>query len=191
MAEGPAKRGRSQVSWLGLHRWIPQRDVRKLIYRMCTIHERLVVEHAHGVKHRAPRASFLYHAACHGYLDLIKWAQCAGRMIGVDFGEQAAAHGHLHVLKHAIATRVTLKTNHFVQYAAAVGGRLHILQWLHSEKVPLACSLGTWAAGHGHLHVLQWVVEVVGCAISSSAIVDASRNGHRHVLEWIHAQRKG
>ena len=48
---------------------------------------------------------------------------------------------------------------HLTCMHAAMGGRLHVLQWAREQGCPWDSNTCTCAAMHGHLEVLQWVRE--------------------------------
>jgi len=73
--------------------------------------------------------------------------------------------------------------------AAAEGGHLHALKWLHSFDPPCpwdedAC---TWAARGGHLKTLQYLVHN-GCPFNEGIFAKAARGGHIPILEWAFAE---
>jgi hypothetical protein len=87
--------------------------------------------------------------------------------------------------------------------AAAVGGHLHVLEWLH--KCTSMCNDDVFhsAAAGGHVHVLEWlhlqqeqgddllinqevrwlIATARACSIQQYA-ASAAASGHAHVLEW-------
>ncbi len=72
-----------RVSWLNLHLFIPQRDVRKLIYRLLSKADRILVSIAHmstiPFQHEA---RITKECAKYGYIDLLKWALNNGCIFG-------------------------------------------------------------------------------------------------------------
>lgn len=75
--EGPTKRAGGVASPLRLHRFIPQRDVRKLVWRHLTVHDMKIVWAAHkGGKYSTRDGTYyddmLYFAA-QGYMELVEW----------------------------------------------------------------------------------------------------------------------
>jgi hypothetical protein len=43
---------------------------------------------------------------------------------------------------------------------AAENGHLHIIKWLHDNRIEGCTTLAmNWAASNGHLHVVQWLHE--------------------------------
>ena len=70
---GPVK-----VSWYHLHLYIPQRDVRKLIYQKLRYADRCIAQIAHGSKTRLRDPHrFAHSCAVYGYVDLLGWAYSA------------------------------------------------------------------------------------------------------------------
>jgi len=91
-----------RVSWLNLHEVIPQRDVRRLIYKKLTNHERLVVELAHGVATRKPSMNLVHYAALNGFLSLLQWAHSEGVSWNELTCSFAAHNNHFKVVRWAV-----------------------------------------------------------------------------------------
>ena len=121
---------------LQLCRWIPQRDIRNLLYSYLTNHEQLVlcaVCKPLSIQTRLT-VTFSRYCAQHNYLLLLKWA-CGN---GCPWDLWTCAY-------------------------AAEGGHLEVLQWARANGCPwneLTCS---YAASNGHLEVLQWA-RANGCS---------------------------
>ena len=67
--------------------------------------------------------------------------------------------------------------------AAAAGGRLALLQWLHQNGCCWDQSTCSGAARRGHLAVLQWARQN-GCGWDEGTCANAAAGGHLAVLEW-------
>jgi hypothetical protein len=120
-----------------------------------------------------------------GHIAVLSWARpnngCPGMLKSTM--EYAAQWGQL-------ATVRSLRPNGcawqgWVCEAAAFGGHLAVLQWLHAEGCPCArpervCER---AAEGGHMHVLQWL-RANGYAWDKRTCTRARENGHTAVLAW-------
>ncbi len=174
-----------RVSWLNLHVWIPQRDVRKLIYAKLTYYDMYVVQHAHlstvtQMKHN-PNA-FTTYCAEHGYLTLLKWAIATGFKLrkGWD-GATAVRSGHLPVLRWLHEQSYTF--DGYTCYAAAHYGHLEILKWAKGIGCHLGPSVCSEAALIGRLDIIQWA-RLKGCTWNAGTCYSAAHFGHFHVLRW-------
>jgi len=67
--------------------------------------------------------------------------------------------------------------------AAATGGQLRILKWLHWRNCPWNSWTCWGAAMNGHLEVLQWL-RGRNCPWNSLTCSGAAMNGHLEVLKW-------
>ncbi len=116
-------------------------------------------------------------ASCCPWDKQLSWTAAAGGQVAVlewvtmegyewDHGlvcEGAAAAGHLHVLKWSLDSRLgdgcpsmppeDARPGH----AAALHGRLEVLQWLHAHGSPFGPNTCASAARGGHLEALQWM----------------------------------
>ncbi len=149
------------ASLLNLHRWIPQRDVRKLIYRLFDRNDRIIIMYAHTG--RGPVGylleRLLIHSATSGCLERVLWAVRIRKTSGLhvnyaDIGNSAAKHGHL-----------------------------NILQWVHSVRggdiIETVC---TTAAHYGHLDIVKWAFSVGFGYVDFRGCL---RSRYTHVVEWI------
>lgn len=144
----------TRASWLNLHEWIPQRDVRKLVYGYLNAHDLLLVERAHGVKKTPITFSFMKHVVGCGYLEIVKWATDDGYY----FGARLSAH-------------------------AAKCGQLYVLQMLRERGCYVDATTCANAARYGHLDVLKFA-RLHGCPWDQRTLLYAKRKGHQHVVEW-------
>jgi hypothetical protein len=177
------------MSWLNLRDWIPQRDVRKLIYRLLTPEDKLVVEWAHGFKGARktpkPDLAFGWYCAKHGYLELLKWASNIGCEDDGDTYYYAARNGHLDVLNWLREKGSPFNSSLTAAYAA-LGGHLHVLKWVQDNQddwAPFDKWTAVYAASGGHLEVLKWAL-ANGCPWDSLICSNAAKNGHVEVLKW-------
>jgi len=74
--------------------------------------------------------------------------------------------------------------------SVALSGNLRILQWLiQRKKYPMNEDTCTAAAEGGHLHVLQYLHNH-GCFLDQGTCEAAAKNGHLDILEWLHENHK-
>lgn len=129
------------------------------------------------------------------------WSGCTDRFLSALVEE-----GELRLLQHAHLVSCGAKQwggslvvwGRKVLIAAAVSGRIDILDWMHNhadpkikmDHTPTGLGLSTTAAARaGHLETLKWMRKQQppftwnGCLYS-----EASRHGQLHVLEWAYAQ---
>jgi len=145
------------VSWLNLHRWIPQRDVRKLIYRLLGPYERMIVKYAHLSKY-VDTGEFIieqlpYYSASYGYLNLLKWSIEQNKYVhyeNVCF--YASRRGHLDLVQWVVAVTGYHWPNVFV--TAAQNGHVHILEWWKKSGYKIDKSV---CLGSGYSRVVEWI----------------------------------
>jgi hypothetical protein len=178
------------VSWLNLHLYIPQRDVRKIIYSMLNKGDRIAVQFAHTNTMTSPQSyDFANHCAKYGYIELFEWARenGCGPIYGMT-GIIAARHGRLEVLQWLTSigkpySDIPVTAN------AAENGHLHVLKWLHTQiSGPYLRHICYYAAKGGHLNVIEWAVDNClrkGGASDDETQLSAARYGHLHILKWL------
>jgi len=167
--EGAAKQQQTRAPFrgiLGLAERIPQRDVRKLIWRHLTPYDREVVRCAHNAQHTPmgwSSAVGAWQKACdywsaRGDVSLLEWAH---------------AHG---IEKYAFA---------HVSLYAAERGHLPVLEWLHEKVLPFQSWTSCFAAKYGHLHILEWM-HAHGNALNSNTAEEAILGGQLECLQFLH-----
>jgi hypothetical protein len=181
-----------RVSWLNLHLYIPQRDVRKIIYSMLNKGDRIVVQFAHSsVMSSFQSYNLNIHCAQYGYVDLIKWARSKGctSIYNETTGRIAATYGRLEILQWITSIGELFDANSVTTHAA-IGGHLHILKWLHTHKfLQDENQICYYAAKGGHLHVIEWSSEhchMKGGVNDFETQKQAVEYGHLHILKWMH-----
>ena len=121
-----------RVSWLNLHLWIPQRDVRKLIYRLLDSFDRVVVRYAHTGSLPDDTyvfQAFPYRCAKFGYVESIEWYCLTAKFISYDnICFYASERGYLNVIRWVLTTTKRIWPKTFK--VAAQNGHLHILEWV-------------------------------------------------------------
>jgi hypothetical protein len=68
--------------------------------------------------------------------------------------------------------------------AAAKGGHIHVLEWLHAHHLAVLGEAMSAAAWAGRLDVIQWTTDH-GQAPRLQTLMYAAGGGHRHVIEWL------
>jgi hypothetical protein len=127
-------------------------------------------------------------AADAGKLEVLQWLR--GQNPPCPWGapytltRRAAKHGHLAILQWALENGCPW--NERTCEAAAMGGQLHVLQWLRSQSPPCPWGERTCesAAFGGHLALLQWA-RANGCPWGGWTCAFAAKGGHLDVLKWL------
>jgi hypothetical protein len=177
-----------RVSWLNLHHWIPQRDVRKLIYKKLDFLDRFMTEWAHSGHRSLFGICFAEACAKRGYLQLLQWARNNKYSYYQDRNMclYAGEHGHLHVMEWLRTPEGGNWSWDCVDWILLPRkGHLHVLKALHANGINFTtehtCMLA--AAFGGHLEVLQWL-RSIGCHWNASVLKIAKKYKHWEVLSW-------
>ncbi|KAK9867484.1 hypothetical protein WJX84_003072 [Apatococcus fuscideae] len=109
----------------------------------------------------------------------------------------AAAYGYLDTLKYARSLEMPLPWSHLTTAAAALFGRLSVLQWLRRpEHVPGPCHWDecctTFAASRGDQQMLEWLrskQHEEPCPWGPKLCSSAIKHGHLDMLHWARAQQ--
>ncbi|CAH0485614.1 unnamed protein product [Peronospora farinosa] len=134
-------------------------------------------------------------AARGGYLHVFEWMLERQDGLGPWVGDlkdvlaQAAAHGHLKLVKW-LYSRGIGNVNNDVFDQAATEGHLSIVQWLnkHTKLTGHNQTLSD-TARYGHLEVVQWLyTKNFFREQTPSAMASAAINGHLEILQWLHQQ---
>jgi hypothetical protein len=154
---------RPALDYLRMHERIPQRDVRKLLWRYLNVYDREMVMCAHNCL-RSPRARYglVDHCVANGFLGILQY-------YGADRLMQAAlAHSHTY-----ICTIVIMR------------GDFDTLKWLQENKIVSVANgqLKVLAAQRGRVDILQLLMEIAPRWNDEICGV-AKRYGHINVLEW-------
>lgn len=192
---------------LDLDRFIPIRDVRKLMWRYLTALDRELVRCAHAGGRRLvmnqerselcalygylklAKQSFDFQfgyrticaAAAGGHVPFIRWLQQAGcsDVRAECVAIAAAANGHVHVLKWLEGGRECWGPD--VCKVAAMHAQLDALKYLRSLGCTWNANVCHWAAHNGDLELLQWAV-ANQCPLNERTREWATRAGQEHVL---------
>ena len=95
---------------------------------------------------------------------------------------EAAEQGCLDTLKR-LHRRGLVIGEDFVCEAAAKGGQLEVLKWLHKVGYPWNPNTCAYAAQGGHLKILQWL-RANDCPWGPVTCVWAAEYGHFELLKW-------
>jgi len=172
---------------LDLDRFIPLRDVRKLVWRYLTPHDREMIRCAQNSWH-APffPVHFMEHCAAKGYAALLQFGCRHGLKLSCDVMWHAAKAGRTDLIELLCLHYADWRSLH-VCSGAAIGGHLPLLQWARAKGCPWNFQTPANAAFNGHMHVLQWI-HSEGCERSEPWIcASAAQNGHLDVLKWLRA----
>jgi hypothetical protein len=204
---------RHRLTYLGLDRFIPQKDVRRLIFNQLNGVDWEMVYCADDCN-RKPllTADFMRVAIANGYTALSRWAReqgCSWDMFSWVAAEGTGDLDTLEWLHTGECPRNSLNSGR----AAAQKGHVHVLQWLCEHHYTLSLDMLTTAAQYGHISVLQWArnhyfqwdnhicataalygqLQVLQWARANGAIWDhwscayAAQHGHLQVLQWLRA----
>ena len=141
-----------QEGWLGLKPRIPQRDVRKLVWKLLAKFDYSVIRVAHNLTFTPPfNGQFEAHCARHGHLKLLQWARSKGASLTETTCALAAHGGYLELLQWARSQVPPIPWNSLTCSYAARGGFLEVLQWARGNGAPWdewTCAYAAGGKGH-------------------------------------------
>jgi hypothetical protein len=105
---------------------------------------------------------------------------------GHDIGMAAALGGHLHVWEWMLTNQLVVWSDRMSD-AAARDGHLQVLQFARDRDYPMSGNVLTISACNGHLNVVIWLGEQ-GCRLDADTCSSAAQFGHLHILEWLRAK---
>jgi hypothetical protein len=118
-----------RVSWLNLHKYIPWRQVRAIIYRKLNKYDYMLCKKAHFPKYKPQLTlGFSQYCARHDYINLINWSK-----------------------------RINLRWNSDCDEIAAFNGSTQVVQWILKKSRPNLERLARHAARGGHIHLLYLI----------------------------------
>jgi len=141
-------------------------------------------------------------AAGGGHVPVVRWltSTFGASCISSNAFVKAAAGGHVNVMGR-LAVRYFLLREDGTKCidAAAGGGHLDVLQWMHWLNWSLGKygvndrgvdeTVASGAARGGHVHVLKWLQtqrpRFLDEPVASRVANNAARAGHTHVLQWL------
>ena len=198
---------------LNLELWIPQKDVRKLIFGLLDRLDGEMVMRAHGsTRLNLRRCNWVcLEASKHGYLSLLEWLEHIGTPLSQACIDFAIIRGHLETFcwlqsknigntLRAMTLAITNGHIHIVQYLISCGyhvqfsglslaiqrGHLKMVRWLHDEQFfsPPTIWAMEVAARHDQLEIIKWL-QSVGCEWDSRIIVIAYTFSYWHIIDWL------
>lgn len=188
----------SRPSLLNLACFIPQRDVRRLIFRRLSAVDMQLVWLAHSKAKEAKvtvteegvepllQWDVLDYALEHNYKGLFEWAFGLGFSLTSYTFAVAALHGRLDALKW-LKERDRHGDYQMLTYAV-MGGHIETLHWVlkqaRVQKISNACSI---AAGCGHIEVLK-VLRANGFGWNEHTCAHAASKGQLETLKYLRAQ---
>lgn len=112
-------------------------------------------------------------------------------LTSIESGDALAAKGFLKSIIYAEKCGIQLKFTDKAIDAAAGGGSLQTVEWLHSnQKGGATAAAITNAARNGHLDVVEWLHKNRHEGANSEALTFACRFGHLETAEWLNANRQ-
>jgi hypothetical protein len=129
--------------------------------------------------------SLLPAAAAIGRQDIVEWALTHGIFFwGGETCRAAASGGHLQLLQWLHGKGCPW--DYRTCEGAAAGGHMDLLQWARTKGCAWNACTCAAAASSGHLQLLQWA-RANGCSWDSRTCSRAAANGHLQVLQWARA----
>jgi hypothetical protein len=145
-----------------------------------------------------------YRAVNYGYLDVVEWlAEYYDIENDAVFGVEtfrgivysAALDGHLDIIKWALGRCNIELTSSFLENAA-LGGRIHILEWLTSMRIeiPYRYFILARTAGKGHFAAMKWLYEhkqhcykpdIHDITIYGNITDNAVLSGNMELVKWV------
>jgi len=144
---------------LGLERFIPQRDVRKLIWRHLTPEDREMVRCAQNSRRTPDWGNGAFQRACarHNYVALAEWAGCRCCW-SEEALRYAAEAGHVTFLEWArTKAQYRCENDWQMRACAARHGRVDVLKWSNVECSKWNRKVCCAAAMHGKIAALEWL----------------------------------
>ena len=133
---------------------------------------------------------FCWRVAQTNKLELLKWAReekkCEWSVGPIN---AAAEQGNLEMVKYCVANECPI--NEWACENAAANGHLEVLKYLREEaKAPWDWETAFFAAKNGHLHILEYLVERKYDQYSTRVCWEAAGNGHLDCLKYLHETAK-
>lgn len=183
-------RVKKSVYPLNLGDWIPQKDVRKIIWNKLNRLDKLMVWSAHGVHTYMKRDLNPYVRECvqHGYLDLTLFFLTEKKHAVKHFILDGAYYGHLHMIEWILVNFPEEFHSHSIDISrnAASGGHVKILEFVEKQGKPLCKYLCSIAARSNHTNVIKWGIERGYDFYPILIITHTSLNGNI----WKHTNKK-
>ena len=182
-----------KVTPLNLHLYIPQKDVRKLIWKQLDILDRKMCLIAMNSKHKRRKDIFSQEAARRGYIELVEWLLKQGDTLGEYHLELACSGGHIKMAAWLMKMECPVNGSQDDDYtiAAAQGGHFEMFKWLRDLGFEISSETLRVAARCGHLKMLKCLglspfVDYSRFCDKVKAIArGATEGGHLNILKWL------
>lgn len=139
------------------------------------------------IAHQCPRDQHQNPLGKACYLGLTAVVEClleSGFELTKKATNSAAEGGQLELLKHLIGLGCRVE-DYTICSHAALGGHMHVLEWLHEERgYPLNHLTMAMAAQEGRLDIVKWL-RARGCEWSKNIPALAAWRGHRELVLWL------
>lgn len=143
-----------------------------------------------------PEEEWCTAAASQGDLGLLQWVRLVGAPWNGGAYKDAAAAGHLHVLKFLWEHHCPFENEgegldaqdglDVALYVSCVSGQLVASQWLYECGAKADAMITAAAADAGHIALLEWLLSV-DAEFTTAATTEACESGELDALRWLHA----
>ena len=130
------------------------------------------------------------YAAFGGHLSIIKWMRTLGIDWGWGFGDLLlwdSIYDEKQDDKIHFYIRMGLKITSTIGYAAALGGNLHILDFLRENGLNIDDAACSGAVEGNHIEILEWCLDH-NCEITRVA-VDYAKKKNSEIFNWLQARQ--
>ena len=123
-----------------------------------------------------------------GDLKGVQFLTSTGNFACTDAMDNAAANGHLEIVKWLHENRKDIKgfacTTNAMDYAA-LNGYLETVKWLHENGYACTTDAMNWAAARGHLEIVKFLHENRKEGFTRYAIIWAENNYHLETVKFL------
>jgi hypothetical protein len=186
MERGKKRVKKPPVYLLNLGDWIPQKDVRKLIWTYLNPIDKLMVWSAHGVHTYLKHDVYWFRRQLvrYGYLELLLWNTDGENNIVARLVYREKPK-HLHMIKWIVENDFEHFDSIFISKYAAKRGYLNILKYIHSLGAPLNKDVHLQGTKGGHIEIVIWLKETeYNITDYFASLCIAVKNGHTEFLKW-------
>lgn len=179
--------------YLHLNRWIPIKDVRKLIWGYLSEVDKLVVRVAHDSKTLPSEYAYSTYVseycALFGYLSLLKWARANALFIsGLEVCLEAAKRGDFEMIKWL--KEQDYRCDERTSYYAARFNHFTLLKWLSFNKCPFDCQtfVGAVESNSNNFPMLNWLKRKYpnDWNVSPDLYRVPLKTGNLKLAKWLH-----
>lgn len=195
----------SRVVWLHLDRYIPQRDVRKLVWRYLSAADRMAVAFAHGCY--KPSLDATTSCADEGRVDLLQMECERGCTLAYKYARvyvQASRSGSVEVLDFIEQGRNLVEELDTIAMCASARGHINVIQWAQKRGYRFTLKYTISAARNNQIRVLEymrdaWTDETTAnagsletlkwlrqhkCPWSESTLIGAAQDNMKDMFMW-------